>query len=87
MSSSCIGIEYNITDEGLNTLCKTFGMQAFPLCIVDPKHSSNAGAYSECALKGRPGIVITEMTNSILRTVLTFSTCSVVKGPPYFDLP
>ena len=58
---------------------KTFGML---LGIVDPKHSLNAGADSECAVKGRPGIVITEMTTSILRTVLTSSACSVVKGPP-----
>ena len=57
-----------ITEEGLNMLCKTFGKQIFPFCIVDPKLSLNASADSECAVKGKPGIVIIEMTTSTLKT-------------------
>ena len=51
------------------------------------KETEVTGSDSPCAARDTTGIDITRRTTKTLQKVLTSSTCSVVKGPPYFDLP
>ena len=48
---------------------------------------SMTDADSICCTNGNTNDESARITTKILQKVLTSSTCSVVKGPPYFDLP
>ena len=57
------------------------------ICILSFKLPFQSEYDALIGSVGPYSIEITTTTTKILQKVLASSTCSVVKGPPYFDLP